>query len=72
MAATLRNEKSGTKGLILLAALVGLLAGVGGFTFLYAEGFSYMSSDPKACVNCHIMQPQFDSWQKGSHHAVAT
>ena len=31
-----------------------------------------MSSDPKACVNCHIMQPQYDSWQKASHHTVAT
>jgi cytochrome c nitrite reductase small subunit len=30
-----------------------------------------MSSDPKVCVNCHIMQPQYDSWQKSSHHAVA-
>ena len=31
-----------------------------------------MSTDPKACVNCHIMQPQYDSWQKASHHTVAT
>jgi hypothetical protein len=22
-----------------------------------------MSDDPKVCVNCHIMQPQYDSWQ---------
>jgi cytochrome c nitrite reductase small subunit len=55
-----------------LAILVGLFLGVGGFTFLYAQGLSYMSSDPKACVNCHIMQPQYDSWQKASHHTVAT
>src|SRR5262249_32971432 len=26
----------------------------------------------KVCVNCHIMQPQFDAWQKASHHGVAT
>jgi len=25
----------------------------------------------KACMNCHIMRPQYDSWSKGSHHAVA-
>ena len=55
----------------VLAVLVGLLAGIGGFTFLYAEGFSYMSDDPRVCVNCHIMQPQYDSWQKASHHGVA-
>ncbi len=56
----------------VLAVLLGLLAGIGGFTFLYAEGLSYMKDDPAVCANCHIMQPQFDSWQKASHHGVAT
>ena len=56
----------------LLASLLGLLLGIGGFTFKYAEGLSYLSADPKACVNCHIMTPQYDSWQKSSHHTVAT
>lgn len=65
----LRHFSSRTIG--LLAVMIGVLAGIGGYTFLYAEGFSYLSSDPKACVNCHIMQPQYDSWQKSSHHAVA-
>jgi len=54
-----------------LAALLGLLTGIGIFTFKYAEGFSYLSADPQACVNCHIMNPQYDSWQKSSHHSVA-
>lgn len=57
--------------LIAVAALVGLTIGLGGYTFLYAEGFSYFSTDPAACANCHIMNPQYDSWQKGSHHGVA-
>jgi len=57
---------------VLLSVMTGVLIGVGSYTFLYAHGLSYLSSDPKACVNCHIMQPQFDSWQKASHHAVAT
>jgi cytochrome c nitrite reductase small subunit len=48
-----------------------VLVGLGGFTFGYAKGFSYLSPDPRACANCHIMQPQFDSWQKSSHHTVA-
>ena len=55
----------------ILAVLLGLLVGTGAFTFKYAEGLSYFSTDPKACVNCHIMTPQYDSWQKSSHHAVA-
>jgi cytochrome c nitrite reductase small subunit len=55
-----------------LAALAGALVGLTGFTFDYAEGLSYLSNDPKTCVNCHIMNDQFDSWRKGPHHAVAT
>lgn len=55
-----------------LAALMGGLAGVGGFTFQYAEGLSYLSNDARACTNCHIMNEQFDSWRKGPHHAVAS
>jgi cytochrome c nitrite reductase small subunit len=55
----------------VLAVLVGVLAGLGAYTFSYAKGLSYLSEDPKACVNCHIMQPQYDGWQKASHHAAA-
>jgi cytochrome c nitrite reductase small subunit len=55
----------------LVAILIGVLAGLGAYTFRYAEGFSYFSTDPRACANCHIMRDQFDSWQKSSHHAVA-
>ncbi len=55
----------------LLAVLLGLFIGAAVFTFRYAEGLSYFSTDPAACANCHIMQPQYDSWQKSSHHTVA-
>lgn len=60
--------------LLLLVAAVsaGLAAGLGIFTARYAGAVSYLSPDPKACANCHIMQPQYDSWQKASHHTVAT
>jgi len=52
--------------------LVGVLAGAGAYTAHYAEATAYLSSDPKACANCHIMRDHFDGWQKASHHAVAT
>lgn len=55
-----------------LSILSGVLLGTGSYTVRYAEGFSYLSSDPQACVNCHIMRDQYDGWQKASHHAVAT
>lgn len=55
----------------IIAALAGINLGLGIFTFHYGEGLSYLSAEPAACVNCHIMQPQFDSWQKASHHTSA-
>lgn len=51
---------------------VAVLVGVSLFAFGYGEGLSYLSTDPAACANCHIMQPQLDSYFKASHHAVAT
>lgn len=61
-----------SKRWLALMILLGLLAGIGGYTFSYAEGLSYMSKDPEVCANCHIMSDQYDSWQKGPHHAAAT
>lgn len=51
---------------------LGVWAGVGGYTFFYAHGLSYVSDDPTVCTNCHVMQPYYDGWVKTSHHTVAT
>lgn len=56
---------------VLLCALIGVALGAGSYTFYHAKGWSYLSNDPKACVNCHIMRDHYDGWQKASHHAVA-
>jgi cytochrome c nitrite reductase small subunit len=57
---------------LILCVLVGTMLGTGTYTARYAEAFSYLSSDPKACVNCHIMRDVYDGWQKAGHHANAT
>jgi hypothetical protein len=41
---------------LLLAGAAGGVFGLGGYTFVYAEGGSYFSDDPRACVNCHVMR----------------
>lgn len=51
---------------------VGVMIGCGVYTFRYAKGLSYLSNDPKACMNCHVMTENYDSWVKSSHHAVAS
>ena len=58
--------------LSLLAVGLGGFIGVGLYTVSYAEGASYLSDDPDSCINCHVMEPQYDSWSRSSHAAVAT
>lgn len=59
------------KASAVIAVALGVFIGLGLYTFVYGKGFSYFSNDPKACMNCHIMRDEFDSWQKGTHHTVA-
>ncbi len=57
--------------LLVLLCLAGLLAGLGVYTFVYAKGFSYLTNDPEACRNCHVMNGVFEGWSKGGHQHVA-
>ena len=56
---------------ITAAAMFGALSGLGVFTFGYGKGASYLSNNPTTCVNCHVMQGHYDSWQHSSHRHVA-
>ncbi len=51
---------------------VGAMFGLALYTIVYAKGFSYLSSDPEACINCHIMEEQYNGWLAGAHADVAT
>jgi cytochrome c nitrite reductase small subunit len=57
---------------LALTALFGGILGLSLFTVTYAEGLSYLSDDPQACRNCHVMTDVYDAWSRGPHHAVAT
>ena len=56
---------------ILVAGTLGMLIAVGGYTFIYAKGYSYLTNDPAACANCHVMDNHYRAWVKSSHRAVA-
>ncbi|MBR9801683.1 cytochrome c nitrite reductase small subunit [bacterium] len=60
-----------SRGAIAFCLMLGLLAGIGTFTFGYGKGASYLSNDPQGCANCHVMQEYYDTWQHSSHHHVA-
>lgn len=51
---------------------LGVLAGLGLLIFRISNASSYLSNDPQACINCHVMTSQFASWQRSSHARVAT
>ncbi|MEN8230839.1 MAG: cytochrome c nitrite reductase small subunit, partial [Bacteroidota bacterium] len=47
----------------LLACFVGLAA----FLIHISRAPSYLSDDPKTCVNCHVMAPQYATYAHSSH-----
>ncbi len=49
---------------------VGTLFGLGFLTLYVGNATSYLSDDPKACMNCHVMAPQFATWERSSHARV--
>jgi cytochrome c nitrite reductase small subunit len=57
---------------VVVAVCVGLLAGLSAYTFVYARGYSYLTNDPAACANCHVMRDHFAAWTRSSHANVAT
>ncbi|OAM90361.1 cysteine hydrolase [Termitidicoccus mucosus] len=55
-----------------LAAALGMLAGLGAYVVHISNAFSYLSDDPAACVNCHIMGSYYASHAHSSHKGAAT
>lgn len=54
--------------LLLCGVFVGLILAI----LRVANATSYLSDKPETCMNCHVMTPQFATWQKSSHARVAT
>jgi cytochrome c nitrite reductase small subunit len=57
---------------VALGVAIGLAAGLGGYTFVYARGASYLTNNPAACANCHVMDEHYSGWLRSSHRSVAT
>jgi cytochrome c nitrite reductase small subunit len=52
---------------IPLAIIGGIVVGLVFYTGYMARIHSYLSDDPSACVNCHIMTPYYETWRHSSH-----
>ena len=51
---------------------LGGMAGVGLMVGHTSRVTSYLSDASETCMNCHVMGPQYATWQRGSHANVAT
>ncbi len=51
--------------------LVGIAVGGALLLVRIANATSYLSDDPRTCINCHVMTDAYASWQRGSHGRVA-
>ena len=63
--------KASHTSIVIVAVVLGAALGLGSYTFAYARGWAYMTDDPRACANCHVMNEQYDGWIKSSHRSVA-
>jgi cytochrome c nitrite reductase small subunit len=52
-------------------ALAGAAVGMALVLARIANATSYLSDNPQACINCHVMTDAYASWQRGSHGRVA-
>lgn len=55
-----------------VAILLGMFFGLAIYSFKVSNAVSYLSDDPETCINCHVMTPQYATWNHSSHREVAT
>ncbi len=55
-------------------SIISVVAAIGMFAYVVnaSNMVSYLSSDPKVCINCHTMNSQYATWQHSSHRNKAT
>jgi cytochrome c nitrite reductase small subunit len=61
-----------SKWLWSMFALAGLLVGLGSYTLYVSRAWAYLSDEPAACLNCHVMGTYYQAWDKSSHAVWAT
>ena len=49
----------------------GLACGMGLLVAHISRASSYLSDKPEACLNCHVMNNAYATWQHGSHRIAA-
>ncbi len=53
---------------VILAIFLGLFF----YSIYLSKAGSYLSDNPQTCINCHVMVPQYATWNHGSHRELAS
>jgi cytochrome c nitrite reductase small subunit len=63
-----------TGKLLFFSSIISFVTAIVFFAYLVnaSKALSYLSTDPKACINCHVMNTQYATWQHSSHAQRAT
>lgn len=64
------NLKPPKKWQTWVIILSGSVIGLGLFILQESKAISYLSDDPKTCINCHVMTPEYITWDHSSHGKV--
>lgn len=57
-----------TLATILNGAIIGFVL----YAMYASNAVSYLGDNPKTCVNCHVMSPEYLTWYHSAHREVAT
>lgn len=47
--------------------ITGIFTGLALYSFYISNALSYLGDKPETCINCHIMAPQYSTWNHSSH-----
>ncbi len=63
-----------TENIMKYIAIGSAITVIGLFAYVVnaANMVSYLSEDPKVCINCHVMTSHYATWQHSSHRESAT
>ena len=64
-------KKSNLMKYVAICSVV-LVVGMFAYVVKASNMLSYLSEDPKVCINCHSMNTQYATWQHSSHRERAT
>lgn len=57
---------------MIFSVLAGVIVGSGLLLLYLLRAHTYLTDEPSACVNCHIMSPYYATWMHSSHGRDAT